>query len=234
MMAANHQSIATKLREAVASHIRKEGCDILASHERATQLSLAWLGYLRSAQTNGTADELLNGFHAAILEAAGCLAIGLVRPAVFSMRTQFDILFAWIYFKDHPVEWRHVELTGEKYHLVSEVRKYLGTFDRRFQKRFSLLRRQRTRGEEDPYRLLSAHVHSQNSATLPPLVGIEKLVQPKDRCLECVALQEEISEYLSDVLTSCFVTQWADLPESVTESIRNRLGAKKLEKLCMS
>ena len=233
-MAANHQNIATKLGESVASHIRKEGCHILSSHERAAHLSSAWLGYLRGAQTNGTADELLNGFHAALLETAGCLAIGLVRPAVFSMRAQVDILFAWIYFKDHPIEWRYVELTGERYHLVSEVLKYLRTYDTGFQKRLSLLRGLRTRGEEDPYRLLSAHVHSQNSATLPPLVGIEKLVQPKDRCLECVALQEEISEYLSDVLASCFATQWTDLPKSVTESIKSRLGEKKLKKLCMS
>ena len=232
-MAANYEDIATELGKAVASHISREGCDILESHERATHLASAWLGYLRGAQASGTADELLNGFHAALLETAGCLAIGLVRPAVFSMRAQVDILFAWIYFRDHPIEWKHVELTGEKYHLVSDVLKYLRTYDRRFQERLGLLRGERMRGEEDPYRLLSAHVHSQNSATLPPLVGIERLVQPKDRCLECVALQEEISEYLSDVLASCFVTQWVDLPESVTQSIRGRLGAKKLKELCM-
>ena len=48
------------------------------------------------------------------------------------MRAQVDILLAWLYFRDHPVEWKHVELTGEKYHLVSEVLKYLRTYDRRF------------------------------------------------------------------------------------------------------
>ncbi len=233
-MAANHQDIATGLSKAVASHITREGCDILASHERATTLTWAWLGYLRGAQRSGTADELLNGFHAALLETAGCLAIGLVRPAVFSMRSQVDILFSWLYYRDHRIEWQHVELTGEKFHLVSEVIKYLRTYDRRFSERIGLLRRERTHGEEDPYRLLSAHVHSQNSATLPPLVGIDKLVQTKDRCLECVELQEELNEYLSDVLASCFVTQWTDLPESVRQSITSRLGAKKLKELCMS
>lgn len=231
-MVTNHQDVAAKLEKVVTSHIKTEGCEILASHERATQLPLAWLGYIRSAQTSGTANELLDGFHAALIETAGCLAIGLVRPALFSMRAQVDILLAWLYFRDHPIEWKHVELTGEKYHLVSEVLKYLRTYDRGFQQRLGLLRAERAQGEEDPYRLLSAHVHSQNSATLPPLVAIEKLVQPKNRCLECVALQEEISEYLSDVLASCFVTQWTDFPESITNSIRVRLGAKKLKKLC--
>ena len=232
-MTMNHQDVATRLETVIASHIKVEGCDILVSHERATRLPLAWLGYLRSAQTSGTANELLDGFHAALIETAGCLAIGLVRPAMFSMRAQVDILLAWVYFRDHPVEWKHVELTGEKYHLVSEVLRYLRTYDRRFQERLGLLRAERAQGEEDPYRLLSAHVHGQNSATLPPLVAIEKLVQPKNRCLECVALQEEISEYLSDVLASCFVTQWTDLPKSITDSIKRRLGAKKVKELCM-
>ena len=233
-MVANHQRITMELCKAVALHVGSDGCNILERHERATRLTSSWLGYLRGAQRGGTADELLDGYHAALLETAGCLAIGLVRPAVFSMRSQVDILFAWLYYKDHAIEWRHVELTGEKFHLVSDVLKYLRTYDKRFPERLRLLRGERRDGKEDPYRLLSAHVHSQNSATLPPLGGIEKLVQSKDRCLECVALQENIDEYLSDVLASCFATQWTDLPGSVRRSIRDRLGAKRLKQLCMT
>ena len=231
-MAASHRDVATELGRVVASHVKREGSEILEKHERAARLAVAWIGYLRSAQLSGTADELLNGFHAALIETAGCLAIGLVRPAVFSMRAQVDILLAWLYFRDHPVEWEHVELTGEKYHLVSEVLKYLRIYNRRFHERLALLRTRREGREDDPYRLLSAHVHGQNSATVPPLVGVEQLVQPKARCLECVVLQEEIGEYLSDVLASCFATQWADLPECVTTSIKDRLGRGKLKELC--
>ena len=131
-MTENHRDVAAELGRVVASHIKKEGREILASHERATRLTLAWLGYLRNAQRSGAANELLDGFHGALIESAGCLAIGLVRPALFSMRAQVDILLAWLYFKDHRVEWEYVELTGEKYHLVSEVLKYLKIYDRRF------------------------------------------------------------------------------------------------------
>ena len=233
-MPTDSRRAASELRKVVASHIKRDGGEILARHERATGLTLAWLGYLRNAQASGTANELLEGLHAALIETGGCLAIGLVRPALFSMRAQVDILLAWLYFKDHPVEWNHVELTGEKYHLVSEVLKYLRTYDRRFQPRLSLLRTKRTQGDEDPYRLLSAHVHSQNSATIPPLVGVEQLVQPRARCLECVVLQTEISEYLSDVLASYFVSQWADLPASITTPIKDRLGPGNLKELCKS
>ncbi len=232
-MAGSQQRVAAELERVVVSHIRAESCELLANHERAVQLTVAWLGYLRNAQRNGTANELLDGFQASLIETAGCLALGLVRPALFSMRAQVDILLAWLYFRDHRVEWEHLELTGEKFHLVSEVMKYLKTYDRRFQQRLGLLRTRRAQGQEDPYRLLSAHVHSQNSATLPPLVRIEQLVQSGARCLECVGLQEEISEYLSDVLTCWFVGQWADLPGAIKESIVSRIGPKKLKELCM-
>ena len=232
-MAEDHRAVAAKLGKAVAAQIGTDGGAMLAAHEKAAELSVAWLGYLRNSQRSGTADELLDGFHAALIETAGCLAIGLVRPALFSMRAQVDILLAWIYYRDHRVEWEHVELTGEKYHLVSEVLKYLRVYNTRFQERLKLLRSKRVRGEEDPYRLLSAHVHSQNTATLPPLVGIGELVQPVARCRDCVALQEGISEYLSDVLVCRFVAQWADLPNCVTRSIAKRVGAQKLKELCM-
>ena len=228
----NHKSVAKRLEKVVASHIKDEGGEILESHERATQLAMAWLGYLRNSQATGTANELLAGFHASLIETAGCLAMGLVRPALFAMRTQVDILVAWLFFKDHVVEWEHVESTGERYRLVSGVLKYLRTYNSRFHDRLVLLRAKRTRGEQDPYHLLSAHVHSQNSATVPPLVKVQQIVQAKARCLECVELQLEISEYLSDVLASCFATQWADLPESVTNSIKRRLGPAKLKSLC--
>lgn len=221
-----------RLRQAIVQHIEDGGDEIISSHERASDLAAAWLGYLRDSQSTDTANELLDGFHASLIEAAGCLAMGLIRPAIFAMRTQVDILFAWLFFKDHPVEWQHLESTGDKYRLVSEVIRYLRTYNRRFQDRFSLLRRHRTGGYEDPYRLLSAHVHAQNTATVPPLVEIHQLVQEKDRCLDCIQLQLEISEYLSDILTACFARQWIDLPESVTTSINCRLRAADVAELC--
>lgn len=233
-MPTNHEIVAKRLETVVASNIRNEGDKILESHERATELTIAWLGYLRNSQATGTADELLDGFHASLIETAGCLAMGLVRPAVFGIRTQVDLLIAWLFFKDHFVEWEHLESTGERYRLVSEVLKYLKTYKRRFRERFDLLRAERTRGKADPYHLLSAHVHCQNSATVPPLVEIPQLVQVRDRCLECVELQSEISEYLSDVLASCFAAQWLDLPEPVTDSIKLRLKSSKLKVFCMS
>lgn len=228
----DHKCVAKRLEKVVVSHVKDEAGEILKSHEQATQLAMAWLEYLRRSQATGTADELLDGFHASLIETAGCLAMGLVRPAVFAMRTQVDILVAWLFFKDHPIEWEHVEATGKRYRLVSEVLKYLRTYNSRFQDRLVLLRAERGQGEEDPYHLLSAHVHSQNSATIPPLVEIHQLVQGKPRCLECVELQLEICEYLSDVLASCFATQWADLPEFVTNSIKRRLEPEKLKSLC--
>ena len=220
------------LAESIALHFEDTGDEILEKHKEAVRPAMEWLGYLRSSQVTGSGDQLLDGLQASLIETAGCLMTGFVRPAVFTMRTQVDIVMAWLFFKDHPVEWDHVEVTGDKYRLVSEVLKYLSTYNRMFRKRLELLRSNRTRGDEDPYRLLSAHTHGQNSATLPPLVKIDQLVQTRDRCLDGVRLQLEISEYLSDVLTACFAEQWADLPEPITNLIRGRLRPAQLKNLC--
>ena len=226
-MAKEHEEEAARLARVVAKHIEVGGGEILEKHERALRLAVAWLGYLRGAQARGTADVLLDGFHAALIEAAGCLATGFVRPAVFAMRAQVDILLAWMYFRDHRVEWQYVEETGEKY-------KYLRTYDRRFGRRLALLRGRRTGGTEDPYRLLSAHVHGQNSATVPRLVRVPKLVRSRTVCLDCIVLQKDVCEYLSDVLTARFAGQWADLPGCVTQAIEGRLDAAGLRELCRS
>ena len=230
----DYAGMTAQLESVVVSHCRTDGSAILECHDRASRLSVSWLDYLRNSQATGTADELLDGFHAALIEAAGCLTMGLVRPAVFSIRAQVDILVAWLYFKDHRVEWDHVELTGQKYRLVTEVLKYLRTYRAGFRDRFVLLRSKRTQGDEDPYHLLSAHIHGQNTATLPPLVRIQQLVQDGDRCREGVDLQSEVSEYISDILASCFATEWFDLPDPVTESLAERLEPSSLKVLCAS
>ena len=233
-MATDASDIADELSAAVAEHVSSYGTAIIEEHERASELLVAWLAYLRSSATTGTADELLGGFHAAIIEVAGCLTLGLVRPAIFSLRGQVDVLCAWLFFKDHSVEWRHVEMTGQKYRLVSDVTKYLKTYFPRFEERLRLLRKNRRSGDDDPYSLLSAHVHGQNTSTIPPLVSVPELVQAEARCGECLQLQKEISEDLNDILVATYVDEWADLPDTITKAVQDRLSKPQLKELCAS
>ena len=231
-MAEQHDRASAALLETVEEHGRCHGAEILESHETACEGLVGWLDYLRTSQLTDTADALLDGLHAALIESAGCLSLGLVRPAVFSMRAQIDLLLAWLFFKDHAVEWQFVEEKGQKYRLPSEVLKYLRTFYPRFESRMQLLRRRRTNGNEDPYSVLSAHVHGQNTATVPRLGELPLLVRERADVDECVALQAAVSEYLSDLLVACFAREWLDLPESVRLQCETRLSAAELEELC--
>lgn len=116
------------LLEAIVSHGEEHGASLCKSlHESALPL-LHWLDYLRSYELTGVADTLLKGVHGAILEVAGCISLGLVRPAIFSLRAQVDMLLAWLYFRNHGVEWDHITETGKDFMLKSDLLKFLGNY----------------------------------------------------------------------------------------------------------
>jgi hypothetical protein len=111
------------------------------------------------------------------------------------------------------VEWEFVDKTGNGYMLKTEV--------------IELLRQTRKRREDDPYRLFSAHIHSQSSYTVPTIGSLEQVVSQRTVCDECVQLQAEITEYLNEVLLSCFADKWASLPEVIVANARSRLDNKQ-------
>lgn len=185
---------------------------------------LLWLEYLLAFRVTGSADELLKGCQSAIVESAACVAIGLVRPALFSLRGQIDLLLCWLYFKDHPVEWQYLERTGEGFMLKKDVLKYLDAHIAGFSTRLGILKQCKLRGEEDPYRLLSAHVHSQSSKVVPTLKALADVVMASRTCSEFVDLQAECIEYLNDILLGVYASAWAALPKPLVDAARNRMS----------
>lgn len=208
------------------------GNNLCTRFEEASIRLVEWIDYFRGSQLTSSADVLVDGFQAAIIEACSYVAIGLVRPAVFSIRAEVDIACAWVFFKDHPVEWDRVESLGEGYKLPADVLKYLNAHYPSFESRLKLLRKVKSSSLDNPYRMLSAHVHAQNSTTMPPLVEPTELVQPENRCLQCIDLQAAISEYLGDIFLSLFADEWVDLPEEAKTNAKGRLTAKELKDLC--
>lgn len=227
-MSSEVAQLADRITQFTADH----GDDLCTRYEEAASPLVHWLAYLRASQTTGFADVLLDGLHAALIEACTYASIGLVRPAVFSVRSQVDLTVAWLYFKDHPIEWARVEVYGEGYRLPAEVLKYLRTHYSSFVDRFDVLLKNKTRSQENPYRLLSAHVHGQNTTTIPALGKPLELVQSATKCRECVELQAEVAEYLSDILLGLFSHEWMDLPESIRVGVQARLAADQLKVLC--
>ena len=220
------------LRDAVRQHSESHATDLVAATAGASSLLLAWVGYLRAAEPTASATRILDAVQGSIVEIAGCLSLGLVRPAVFSIRTELELLLAWLYFKDHPVEWRQAKETGRGFPLRSSTLRYLNNFGHNFRERFSLLSSSRARQSEDPYELLSIHVHSLTVSAMPGTGDLKAIVKDEDSCKECVRLQQEVVEYLSDTLAAWYAASWADLPSGVRDDIAARLSPPQLKEFC--
>ncbi|WP_426314101.1 hypothetical protein ACN9MF_23500 [Methylobacterium fujisawaense] len=214
------------LLSSVSVHANGDGPNLCEAVYNASTNILFWIEYLKKSELTGCCDGFLDGLRSSIVETAGCLSLGLVRPAIFSIRGQIDIILAWIYFKDHPVEWSNLQEKGENYMLKSGIVKYLEEFYIGYTTRFAALLSVKTRTEKDPYGVLSAHVHSQSQYVVPTYTSLDTLVMDVAACEECVAFQAEATEWINDVLLSCVGSKWASLPSEIVTAAQVRLGSK--------
>lgn len=212
----------TQLVKLVSNNCSAQGVTVVTKAEAASQLEMLWLQHLSKTQLTGTADCLLDGTASAIREAVACVALGLVRPALNSLRLQIDLTLGWLYFKDHPVEWARVQTTGDGFKLKTDLLKYMGESYDRFSARFAILRECKTRTQDDPYRLLSAHVHGQSQYVLPQVqlpADIVASVQAQDEALQ---LQQECAEFINDILWAVYAARWASLPGDLLSALDRR------------
>jgi len=222
-----HEQQVKNLKIAVNKHCNLSGADLCKEIEKASMPVIEWLAYLRSSEATGIADILLTGIHSTVIEAAGCLCLGLARSALFGMRAEIDMLLAWLYFKDHPIEWEYVQSTGEGYKLKQELIRHLEFYVPKYKERFGLLQQCKKRTELEPYKLLSAHIHSQSVHCVPSIGALSSLVSPLSDCNQCIQIQKEVTEYLNDVLFSCYADKWASLPKSIVSDTTSRLTGKQ-------
>ncbi|MCP1606031.1 hypothetical protein [Pseudomonas citronellolis] len=203
----------------------KEGTRVVTDVEMRSRLFLEWIPYLNNAKT-GTADDLLDGAVSSLREMAACAGLGLVRPALLAMRTQIDLILSWLYFKDHRVEWDYVNSTGDGFKLKKEILEYLVRYYSSFGRKFGILKGIIIRKEVDPYRLLSAHIHSQSSNTLPLVDDLKDVVGKVTVINEIPMLAHEVDEYLSDILFSVFGDGWTQISPSLIKSLDMRFKSK--------
>ena len=188
---------------------------------------LEWIGYLHQSELTGQCDSLIDGLRSLILEAACGAAAGLYRSAIMSMRGQIDIALTWLYFKDHRIEWERVVRENKGYLLKSDVIDYLSDNYENFQKKFTILKNHKTRNIDDPYKILSAHIHSIGLFTVPDIGGFADIVGKEESCKECILLQREVTEFISDIMLSSYGAKWASLPTPIVENAKRRLPNEK-------
>ncbi|WP_182851008.1 hypothetical protein [Metapseudomonas otitidis] len=193
--------------------------------DQHSRLFLAWTPYISGAKT-GVADDLLDGAVSSLREVAACAGLGLVRPALLAMRTQIDLILSWLYFKDHRVEWEYVNSTGDGFKLKKEILEYLAKYNPSYGRRFGILKSVANRKEIDPYRLLSAHIHSQSLSTLPLIDALKDVVGDLNIVNQLPELAHEVDEYINDILFSVFGDGWTQIPRALTRSIDLRFKTK--------
>ena len=226
----NQNEVETQIGElifAVQEFSAGNAASILEGINAACSDLLLWLTYLNAYERTGTADLLLDGVASSVRECAACAALGFVRPALFSARTQIDLLLGWLYFKDHPVEWNAVNERGEGFKLKRELLDYYGEYMQGYKMRFGLLQEVADRSESDPYRLLSAHIHAQSSMVLPDAMSLKDVVRSSSLVKQLPQLLIEVNEYVGDVLISMFARKWASIPGEIIDHIVLRLNTKK-------
>lgn len=229
-----HLKQTTELWQATCNFSKANGASISSKVEANSALLIHWLSYLNSFHRTGTADSLLDGVESSIREAAGVLSLGLVRQTLFSLRGQIDLLLAWLYFKDHAIEWSHVNQTADGFKLKKELLQYLDQHFLKFGSRIATLREIATRKEPDPYRLLSAHVHAQSDPVLPDVAELKDLVRPVTDCDECALVAFEVAEFLNDVLLAVFLPSWASFPMEVRTAANARFQSADQRKAFFS
>lgn len=220
-----HEAQVNKLRDKIDLFTKSYGKELSKKVEKNSLLPILWLNYLNASQKTGIANELLDAFACSIRETAACTALGLVRPALFSMRTQIDLILAWLYFKDHHIEWEQVNVIGEGFKLKKELLEYLSNYYPGFGARHGILKQISTRKEEDSYRLLSAHIHGQSNPVLPVTVELSDVVRTKELSEQCAQVVGEVSEYVSDILYAVYASQWTAIPNEITKQVTERFAS---------
>lgn len=209
------------------SHLSSVNCDargvaIVKAAEKAAHQLMLWLDYLQTSQATGVADCFLSGTKSAVNEGISCLALGLVRPALHSIRLEIDLSLGWLYFKDHPVEWAKVQGTGEGFKLKTDLLRYLSEHFVGYSTRFGLLRDCKLRTLDDPYRLLSAHVHGQSELAIPQVNAPKDIVGTAKAQDEVIVLLGECTEFICDNFWSVYYDRWASLPNDLRTELNAR------------
>lgn len=194
--------------------------------EQAFKLSRSWLLKARQEMRGPAAEALLGGAHSASIEVVSLAYLGLMRPAIFSLRAHFELAYSWLYYRDHPIEWDAFLSGLDTSRLPGAVDQYIGKFYACHGPRWKTLVAKRERSAEDPYAILSAFVHGNQPNTIPNAQKPSDVVHPLQSLQQLPAFVFAVSECLSDVTVSCYQSNWESLPTEVSSQLRKRFGTK--------
>ena len=200
----------------IAINISVNGTQVAVEASEAVNDLLLWVHYYHSIAKDSTARELLFGTRASAVESVAYLTLGLIRGALLAMRTQIDLILAYTYFSEHPVEWARLGRTGDGFMLKGEIVKYHKSVVERFEVRLKALEKAHNLSLDFVYRLLSAHVHGQSSLSIPRYSRVGDVSAEEPTMLaSAVELQAQTTQALSMYLLALNASDWPNLPEQI-------------------
>jgi hypothetical protein len=170
-------------------------------------LSQDWLQREWPLADGNPARTLIVGAKVALLETGTAWAIGSNRGAASSLRAYIENAFAWLYYKDHPVEFRAVLDRRIDMYLPKAVQNYIKTIDRGWEKAYSFSDKKSKRPNEYFYTDVSQFVHA-HPAFATRVMSIEEIAVSLPRDASFVTLSEMVDEFISDNYLSFYRASW--------------------------
>jgi len=192
--------------------------------------SLIWMATHLESDPPLPCDVLLRGCYGAAVEAVSLLSFGLVRPAVLSLRSHYELSLQYLYYKDHSVEWRSVMEYRSQPSLPATIKKYLKDNFPKFEKRFNKLSRVRTRKDEDCYQILSGIAHGTAINSISSATEPADLIEAEEIVCQAVDVFHEVGENTCDIHVASFEGNWISLPEGIKKDLKARFGEKRPRK----
>ena len=194
------------------------------------RLSLVWTATYLEGDPPLPCDVLLKGCYGAAVEAVSLLSFGLVRPAVLSLRSHYELSLQYLYYKDHPIEWRNVIEYRSQPSLPGTIKKYLKDNFPNFERRFNKLSRVRTRKDEDCYHVLSGIAHGTAINSISSATQPVDLIEAEEVVCRAVDVFHEVGENSRDIYVASFEGNWISLPDGIKNDLKARFGKKRPSK----
>jgi len=172
-------------------------------------------------EANG-ARPLLTGAKVTLLEAATAWAIGSNRGAAASLRAAIENSIAWLYYKDHPIEFSSVKSRRSDLLLPKAVQSYFKANDAGFEASYAMLAKLKNRPSEYYYSDVSEYVHAHPSFVLPGNINDLVITAPRDPSF--LSIVKNTNEFITDNYTAFYRSSWGDFPESVQIYASGKLG----------
>lgn len=186
------------------------------------RLSMSWIGYYLTCDADNPALLLAEGAYGAAVESLSLTAFGLARPATLALRSHYELSLQYLFYREHPREWKTVSSFMGQGVLPSAVKKYLKENYIQYEDRMAKLEKKKTRALSDIYGTLSGVAHGYAINSISKAESPTQLVGSPEVVKSMISMCHDTSEVLSDTFLSAFDSNWMSVPQYVRDSVASR------------